>query len=132
VVAMARSAIDRASTKQGGTWMSIVKAAALAGAAGSLCVGLALGAAAQEFNDKPQPASGRAYGIREQSTTTLSLPMALWWRSTKGSIIHCFLALLPVESRKTDLMLQMDPFVSAISVPRWQRALPNRFTAALA
>ena len=33
--------------------MSIVKAAALAGAAGGLCVGLALGAAAQEFNDKP-------------------------------------------------------------------------------
>ena len=33
--------------------MSIMKAAAMAGAAGGLCVGLALGAAAQEFNDKP-------------------------------------------------------------------------------
>jgi kynurenine formamidase len=33
--------------------MSILRAAALAGAAGGLCVGLALGAAAQEFNDKP-------------------------------------------------------------------------------
>ena len=33
--------------------MSIMKAAAIAGAAGGLCVGLALGAAAQEFNDKP-------------------------------------------------------------------------------
>ena len=33
--------------------MSIMKAAAMAGAAGGLCVGLALGAAAQDFNDKP-------------------------------------------------------------------------------
>ena len=33
--------------------MSILKAAALAGAAGALCAALALGAAAQEFNDKP-------------------------------------------------------------------------------
>jgi hypothetical protein len=33
--------------------MSIRKAAALAGASGVLCVGLTLGAAAQEFNDKP-------------------------------------------------------------------------------
>jgi len=33
--------------------MSILKAAALAGAAGGLCAALALGAAAQEFNDKP-------------------------------------------------------------------------------
>ena len=50
---MARSQIDRAATEQGGSSMSIIKAAALAGAAGGLCVGLALGAAAQEFNDKP-------------------------------------------------------------------------------
>ena len=33
--------------------MSIMKAAAMTGAASGLCVGLALGAAAQEFNDKP-------------------------------------------------------------------------------
>jgi kynurenine formamidase len=33
--------------------MSIVKATAIAGAAGGLCIGLALGAAAQEVNDKP-------------------------------------------------------------------------------
>ena len=33
--------------------MSILKAATLAAAAGGLCVGLTLGAAAQEFNDKP-------------------------------------------------------------------------------
>jgi kynurenine formamidase len=33
--------------------MSIIKVAAMAGAAGGLCVGLALGAAAQDVNDKP-------------------------------------------------------------------------------
>ena len=33
--------------------MSILRAAAIAGAAGGLCIGLTLGAAAQEFNDKP-------------------------------------------------------------------------------
>jgi hypothetical protein len=33
--------------------MRISRAAALAGAGGVLCVGFAMGAAAQEFNDKP-------------------------------------------------------------------------------
>src|SRR5918995_4792075 len=50
---MARSQIDRAACKQGGSPMSILKAAAIAGVAGGLCVGLTVGAAAQEFNDKP-------------------------------------------------------------------------------
>ena len=47
------SGIDRATTKQGGSSMSIMKAAAMAGAAVGLCVGLAFGPAAQEYNDKP-------------------------------------------------------------------------------
>ena len=33
--------------------MSILRSAALAAATGGLCAGLTLGAAAQEFNDKP-------------------------------------------------------------------------------
>ena len=50
---VAWSEIDRATSNEGGSWMSMMKAAAMAGAAGRLCIGLALGAAAQDFNDKP-------------------------------------------------------------------------------
>src|SRR5262245_42272329 len=53
VAPIVRSQIDRATTKRGGSSMSIMKAVAMVAAAGGLCVVLALGAAAQEFNDKP-------------------------------------------------------------------------------
>src|SRR5918995_3469040 len=41
------------NSDRGGTSMTMLKAAAMAGAAGGMCAALALGAAAQEFNDKP-------------------------------------------------------------------------------
>src|ERR671911_2875398 len=41
------------NSDRGGTSMTMLKAAAMAGAAGGMCAALALGAAAQEFNDTP-------------------------------------------------------------------------------